>query len=246
MLGPFGSRLRGPLRKTSPGSLRYHARFRPGVASGSLGAPRVAALLDVNEPRRADGDVAARRRCSRAAGPRRTASACCPSRERGSRPSRRRRRRSRTGPPGAAAFEAASMFAASAYSMRWRGRDTVAQEHVGGACGVPVELEVPREHVARIDLLERHLEDRLRGMSHVGLEVRTARLLARGERRVLVPVGPRDEQGAAPQGQIRFDRFVGRLEVVLGVRRREAQRPLRLRIEDSRFPSRGAWGRRDR
>ena len=129
------------------------------------------------------------------------------------------------------------MFAASAFEHGWRGDDTVAQEHVRRACGVPVELDVPRERVARIDLLECHLEDRLRGMSHVGLQVGTARLFAGRERRVLVSVGPGDEEGAGAQGQICFDRFVGRLEVVLGVRRREAQGPLRLRIEEIGTPA---------
>ena len=74
-------------------------------------------------------------------------------------------------------------------------------------------------------------------MSHVGLQVGAVRLIAGRERRVLVPVGPRDEKGAGPQGQVGFDRFVGCLEVVLGVRCREAQGPLRLRIEDIGAPA---------
>jgi hypothetical protein len=41
---------------------------------------------------------------------------------------------------------------------------------------------------------------------------------------VLVPVCPRDEQSASPQGQVGFDCLVLGLEVVLGMRRREAQR----------------------
>ena len=100
-----------------------------------------------------------------------------------------------------------------------------------------MELDVPRGRVARIDLLEGHLEDRLRCMSHVGLQVGPARLFAGRERRVLVPVGARDEEGAGPQGQICVDRFVVRLEVVLGVRRRKAQGPLRLRIEEIGAPA---------
>src|SRR5215831_7533816 len=50
-----------------------------------------------------------------------------------------------------------------------RGLDAVAQEHVHVLASlrstvVPVELEMPRGRVARVDLLERHVEDRLRRM----------------------------------------------------------------------------------
>ena len=54
---------------------------------------------------------------------------------------------------------------------------------------------------------------------------------------VLVPVGPRDEEAAGPQGQECFDRFELRLGVFEEVRRREAQGPLGLRSEDIGAPA---------
>ena len=56
-------------------------------------------------------------------------------------------------------------------------------------------------------------------------------------RLVLVPVGPRDEEAAGPQGQECFDRFELGLGVVEEVRRREAQGPLGLRSEDIGAPA---------
>jgi len=234
-----------PSWKRGPDPGYHHGAVPPGRGQRvSRGASRASALLHVNEPRRPRGHVASRAdACVRQARGEphlhvvRPASGAVVRRvvdvgvEYG--PAHRRGRRSRLD------------VRCERMERGWRGGDTVAQEHVRRACGVSVELDVPRERVVRVDVLECHLEDRLRCMSHVGRQVGTARLFAGRERRVLVPVGPRDEEGAGPQGQICFDRFVGRLEVVLGVRRREAQGPLRMRIED-RYPSLGALDPRDR
>jgi hypothetical protein len=131
------------------------------------GAPRVTALLHVNEPRRPQDAAVADARVRLARGEphlhvRRPAQGAVVvvvidvDRE-DVRPACRRGRRGRRDVL-AEPIEGVERVDVS------RGLDAVAQEHIRLAGGIPVELEMPRGRVARVDLLERNLEDRLRRM----------------------------------------------------------------------------------
>jgi hypothetical protein len=70
-------------------------------------------------------------------------------------------------------------------------------------------------------------------MSRVGLQVGTARLLARRRRRVLVPISSGDEKRAGAQGEEGLDRLVGCFEVILRVTKAARSPPLDGTLRDT-------------
>src|SRR5262249_40806209 len=122
-----------------------------------------------------------------------------------------------------------------------RGNNAIAHEQICIAFLIPMELDMPGESIARIDLLKSDLKHILSGMCHVGLKERTFRLSTSSFRDVLVTVRPSNEKRARTQGYEGFDGFLCSFHVVLGMRRREAQCTLGPRIEDIGTPSPASW-----
>jgi hypothetical protein len=153
-----------PSRKRGLDPGQHHVPIPPW-SGGRIGrrAPDVAALLHVNEARRPTGNVAGRTdarvrqpRCKSHLHIVRAASDTVATRVEDI---------GREDDPAAGCGRGRRLDVRRERMERgWRGDDAVAQEHIIRACVVSMKLEMPREWVARIDLLESHLEDRLCGV----------------------------------------------------------------------------------